>query len=72
VKITEDWRKLHNEKLHDFYFSNIMVTKSKRKRWGGGGRGKGGGKKKEGGGGGGGMWKEGGEQKCIHRCGWKT
>jgi len=36
VKITEDWRKLHNEKLHDFYFSNIMVTKSKRKRWGGG------------------------------------
>jgi hypothetical protein len=53
VKIREDWRKLHNEKLHDLYFSNITVTKSKRKYgWG--------------------MWKAGGEEKCIHRCGWKT
>jgi hypothetical protein len=32
VKITEDWRKLHYEKFHDLYFSNITVTKSKRKR----------------------------------------
>jgi len=32
VKITEDWRKLHYEKLHDLYFSNITVNKSKRKR----------------------------------------
>jgi hypothetical protein len=33
VKMTEEWRKLHNEKLHDLHFSNITVTKSKRKRW---------------------------------------
>jgi len=25
---------LHNEKLHDLYFSNITVTKSKRDGWG--------------------------------------
>jgi hypothetical protein len=35
VKIREDQKKLHNEKLHNLYFSNITVTKSKKKEMGG-------------------------------------
>jgi hypothetical protein len=34
---TGDWRKLHNEELHNFFFSpyNIRVIKSGRIRWAG-------------------------------------
>jgi hypothetical protein len=33
-KITEEWRKLHNEKLDDLYFSpnSVRVIKSRRMR----------------------------------------
>jgi hypothetical protein len=32
-----DWRKLHNEELHNLYFSSsiIRIIKSKRMRWAG-------------------------------------
>jgi hypothetical protein len=34
--ITTDWRKLHNEELHDLYWSpNIMRVIKKRTRWAG-------------------------------------
>jgi hypothetical protein len=35
--VTGEWRKLHNEELHDLYFSSsiIRIMKSKRMRWGG-------------------------------------
>jgi hypothetical protein len=35
--VTEDWRKLHNEKLHNLYPSPsiIRMIKSKRMRWAG-------------------------------------
>jgi hypothetical protein len=35
--MTGDWRKLHNEELHNLYSSPniIRMIKSKRKRWGG-------------------------------------
>jgi hypothetical protein len=34
---TGDWRKLHNEKLHDLYSSStiVRVIKSRRMRWAG-------------------------------------
>jgi hypothetical protein len=36
-EVTGEWRKLHNEGLHNLYFSpNIIRTiKSRRKRWAG-------------------------------------
>jgi hypothetical protein len=36
-KMTGDWRKLHNEELHNFYSSPniIRMIKSKRMRWAG-------------------------------------
>jgi hypothetical protein len=36
-EVTGEWRKLHNEELHDFYssLSIIRITKSKRMRWAG-------------------------------------
>jgi hypothetical protein len=36
-EVTGDWRKLHNEELHNLYFSpNIMrMNKSRRTRWAG-------------------------------------
>jgi hypothetical protein len=35
VEVTGEWRKLHNEKLHDFYSlpSIIRTMKSRRMRW---------------------------------------
>jgi hypothetical protein len=35
--VTGDWRKLHNEELHDFYFSPniIRMIKSRSMRWAG-------------------------------------
>jgi hypothetical protein len=37
--VKADWRKLHDENLHDLYFSPniIRVIKSRRRRWLGGG-----------------------------------
>jgi hypothetical protein len=34
-EVTVDWRKLHNEKLHDLYCSPLIirVIKSRRMRW---------------------------------------
>ena len=36
-KVTEEWRKLHNEKLNDVYFSPniIRVIKSRKMKWAG-------------------------------------
>jgi hypothetical protein len=36
-EVTGDWRKLHNEKLHNFYSSPNIITmiKSRRMRWAG-------------------------------------
>jgi hypothetical protein len=36
-EVTGEWRKLHNEELHDLYSSPsiIRIMKSKRKRWAG-------------------------------------
>jgi hypothetical protein len=33
--VTEEWRKLHNEELHDLYVSPsiIRIIKSKKMRW---------------------------------------
>jgi hypothetical protein len=32
-EVTGGWRKLHNEELHNFYFSPSIMTKSWRMRW---------------------------------------
>jgi hypothetical protein len=36
-KVTEDWRKLHNEERHNFYSSSniIRMIKSRRMKWAG-------------------------------------
>jgi len=34
-KITEDWRKLHNEDLHNLYSTNIIWMIKWRRRWAG-------------------------------------
>jgi hypothetical protein len=36
-EVTGDWRKLHNEELHNLYFSPniIRIIKSRRMRWAG-------------------------------------
>jgi hypothetical protein len=36
-EVTDEWRKLHNKELHDFYSSPsiIRITKSRRMRWAG-------------------------------------
>jgi hypothetical protein len=36
-EVTGDWRKLHNEELHNLYYSPniIRMIKSKRMRWAG-------------------------------------
>ena len=36
-EVTEEWRKLHNEELHDLYSSSniVRVIKSRRMRWAG-------------------------------------
>jgi hypothetical protein len=37
IKVTGEWRKLHNEKLHDLYSSQsiIRIMKERRMRWAG-------------------------------------
>jgi hypothetical protein len=36
-EVTEDWRELHNEELHNLYYSSsiIRMIKSRRMRWAG-------------------------------------
>jgi hypothetical protein len=36
-EVTEEWRKLHNEELHDFYYSPSInrIIKSRRVMWAG-------------------------------------
>jgi hypothetical protein len=34
-EVTEGWRKLHNEELHNLYSSSIIMIKSRRMRWAG-------------------------------------
>jgi hypothetical protein len=37
VELTGEWRKLHNEELHNLYYSpdNIRMIRSRRMRWAG-------------------------------------
>jgi hypothetical protein len=32
-EVTGDWRKLHNEELHNLYSPDIRIIKSRMKRW---------------------------------------